>query len=494
MNTTTNIRICLYRLVAKTCLSCILCIIGFLVLPGTSYTADVDLDVANFENDFYSDKTDQIRKFLGTIPLYSQNLYLGPVKINPSLEIIKIFDDNVFGAANDKVGDFYTKYSPKLGLSLPFLGRHSISLNYKADAFEYHRIQQRDHFNQRFTGSLKFNFNNGFNIYLSNNLSSTRTPIGVTRRVNPDVQFADEVPDEFAGDPEFDEEFIFNTLSRRRDFVTNRASVEIDFPDFFNKVDFSIFYSNTDSSYQRERSADSERNIDFFRASVSIMPTKKIRILTGFNYAIVRYDSASEKDSIYHEIPFDISWQPTRKSYFFLNTMFRSRDYGNASGGIFENYQGWDASLGYRFNVTKRDNLTMKFERSLKEQRFRVNQVTVPGDTFGDFVGDNNPSFFTQINIDYTHKFSNNITAKVSPYYQNRRFRKSSRAVSPDGEVFIARKNIIDTIGVDISARYEAPRKWLFGELSYSYQDRKSNRNGGDLVKNVGRFSVGINF
>ena len=453
-----------------------------------------NIDVSNLENGFYADKTDQIRKFLGTIPLYSQNLYLGPVKISPSLKITEIFDDNVFGAHNDKVGDFYTIYAPGLRLSLPFLGRHSISLDYNAEAFEYQRIQQRERFNHRLTGLLNLNFNNGFNIRLSNDISSSRTPIGVTRRTNPIVQFDDEVPDAAVDDPEIDEAFIFNTLSRRRDFTTNRASVEIDFPDFLHKVDFSIFYSNTDSSYQRERSAGSERNIDFFSGRVTIMPLKKIRILTGFNYGIVRYDSASDKDSTYYEIPFDISWRPTRKSTFFLNTMFRSRDYGNASGGIFENFQGWNASLGYRFDVTDRDNLTIKFERSLREQQFRVTQVTVPGDTFGDFVGDDNPSFFTQINIDYKHKFSKNITATISPYYQNRRFRKSTSAVSPDGEVFIARKNIIDTIGVDISAKYQAPRKWLFGELSYSYQDRKSNRDNGDMVKNVGRFSVGINF
>ncbi len=59
---------------------------------------------------------------------------------------------------------------------------------------------------------------------------------------------------------------------------------------------------------------------------------------------------------------------------------------------------------------------------------------------------------------------------------------------------FPIRKEKIDTIGVDISAKYESPQGWFSGEISYSYQDRKSNLNGGDLVSNVGTVSLGLSF
>jgi len=49
-------------------------------------------------------------------------------------------------------------------------------------------------------------------------------------------------------------------------------------------------------------------------------------------------------------------------------------------------------------------------------------------------------------------------------------------------------------IRVNVTARFDALQEWLFGEISYSYQDRSSNLQGGDLVENVGQISVGISF
>ena len=42
--------------------------------------------------------------------------------------------------------------------------------------------------------------------------------------------------------------------------------------------------------------------------------------------------------------------------------------------------------------------------------------------------------------------------------------------------------------------RYTAPNGWLFGEISYNYQDRDSNFPNGDLVNNVGTVSMGLSF
>ena len=45
---------------------------------------------------------------------------------------------------------------------------------------------------------------------------------------------------------------------------------------------------------------------------------------------------------------------------------------------------------------------------------------------------------------------------------------------------------------MEVRCRYTAPHGWLFGEISYNYQDRDSNFPGGDLRKNVAKISVGI--
>ncbi len=58
------------------------------------------------------------------------------------------------------------------------------------------------------------------------------------------------------------------------------------------------------------------------------------------------------------------------KSYFFLNTSYKRRDY--RGGSIYSNFTGYDATLGYRFNITERDNLLIKLENSLVEQQFQI--------------------------------------------------------------------------------------------------------------------------
>ena len=492
-----------------------------------------DAPSTNIEDDVIVDKTDQIIKILQSIPQYSGNLNIGPLELKPSFEITETFNDNVFGASNDKVGDFYATYKPGLSVSLPFR-KHRLSIGYGAEIFNYLRIQERNHFNHRLSGALDFNFYNGFSIRLSDTISSIRRPGGITRRKNPTVLFEGDVLDE-PEDPEIPEEFTFNSFTNRKDITTNVASIMIDLPNFFNKFDFQLYYSNRDVKYQRERqevyrlprdpttvndlfptgrlmrpirpidfdeverqkqvvsgNEDSERNDDTFGVTVLIKPLPKIRIRTGFEYKVFRYATRKEKDSTFQRIPFDILWQATKKSSFFINSSLNIRDYGN--DGIFKDFHGWDVTLGYRFNITERDNLTVKLERSLDEQQFRVNQLILPGESSPVLVGDDNPSFFTQINFDYKHRFTQNFLLQFEPYYQDRRFREKVNVVLEDGELDTLRKEKISTIGVNISAKYTAPKKWLFGEVSYSYQDRKSNQAGGDLVRNMGKISVGISF
>ncbi len=450
-----------------------------------------DGPTADIKNGFIVDKTDQLVKILQEIPKYADNINIGPLKLETSFMIVEQFTDNVFGASNDKVGDFFATYKPSLGLSLPFR-KHSLDIDYSANIVNYLRIQERNHFDHNLTGSLNLNFRNGFRVLLSERISSIRKPGGITRRENPGV--IDEEGDDPVGpeDPEIDEEFTFNAFTNRKDITTNVVSAIIDLPNFLSKFDFQLRYSNRDINYQRDRSKSSERNEDTFGGDIIINPLPKVRIKTGFEYRVVRYPSAKQKDSTSHRIPFNVSWRPTKKSNFFINSSLNERDYGN--DGIFKNFHGWEFALGYEFDITDRDNLEIKLERSLDEQQFRTNMVVLPGDSLPTRVGDDNPSFFSQINIEYIHKFTSNFLLEFKPYYQDRRFREKVTVLESDGELTTLRREKISTIGVDISAKYRAPKKWLFGEVSYTYQDRKSNQPGGDLVKHGGKISIGISF
>lgn len=472
----------LFHPIIKTCVFCVI------VFTISGISSAQENQTTEIENNLRRDK---IVKSIRNIPQHFRNLHIGSLRLYPLLEISETFDDNIFNAADtdDITGDFYTTYKPAILLVLP-IKKHLLALNYGSEIYEYTRDYSRtnevvnleqDHVNQYFGGSVRLNFHNDFSISLSNQTSIIRIPGRFTKRTNPEVQFLDEEDDE---EVEILEQFVFNTFTPRRELTGNLASLIINLPDFFDKLDFNIHYSNRDVSYKGRRFNSSERNEDVFGGTLTIKPLPKIRIRTGFDYGIVKYDSDFERDSTFQRIPFNISWQPTVKSNFFLNTSFNTRDYGRRSP--FENFRGYDATLGYRFDVTERDNLTIKFERSLKEQQFQISAIDPE-------IGDDNPYFFTQFNIDYVHRFPRRFSIIFSPAFQNLRFQEKS-IVNPTPGVFTNKREKVDLIRVKLAARYDAPREWLFGEISYSYQDRSSNLQGGDLVENVGQISVGISF
>lgn len=429
--------------------------------------------------------------FLEEIPSYSGRLRFGPVQISPTLEISETFDDNVFSAPNNKVGDFYTTYEPGILLELPFMD-HSLKFDYHAEINDYARdytdAEEQDNVTQFLVGSLNLNFKNGFSISLSNQIKAMSVPGGrFERRENGVVLFDDGGGQD---DIEAPEEFGINSIRDKRNITTNKAKILIDFPDYFNRLDFDLHYSNLDVSYQRAEVDDNEHNDDTFGVGIEIKPLKRVNIKMGFDYGIIRYDTDENKDSIIRKIPFEIRWQPTVKSEFFFRTSYNLRDYGSESE--FKNFSGYDATLGYKFNMSEKDKLTVKFERSIKEQKFRTEQNIVDG--IAATVADDNPYFFTQFNIDYVHSFSRNISFTFSPYIQTLRFQEQVNVDGDNGGVVPLPREKVDAVGLEIMARYDAPKKWFFGEISYKYEDRNNNFTGADMVSNVGEISVGLSF
>ena len=484
----------LFHSTIKTCVYGVICFI----ISGILCIQEVQTE--EIEGNLLKDK---IFAFLEKIPQSADNLYIGPMRIHPSLEVSGTYDDNVFGASDksntaNKDRDFYETYKPKISLALP-IRNHSIAFDYGFEIYEYARDYKpstvnQDRVNRLFGGSIDLNFVNGFSINLSDRVSIIRSPASITRRNTQRVQFPGDDPiDEPENPDEVEEEFGINTPTAKRESANNNASIAINLPDFFNKLDFSINYSNTDTSYKERSFKDSDRNASTFGGSVTIKPLPRINIGTGFLYTYVRYDKSDRvdgqrrsKDSIYRKIPFDISWQPTVKSTFFLNYSYNRRDNGRSNPN--ENYTGYNATLGYRFNVTERDNLTIKIERSLREQQFQ--STTVGGIT----VFDDNPYFFTQIDIDWIHRISEIFSIIFSPTIQHLRFREKQLFASKSGAAVLKHEKE-DTVRFEIKGRYDAPfRNWFFSEISYRYQDRNSNLVGGDMIKNEAQISVGISF
>ncbi|GJQ58628.1 MAG: hypothetical protein D8M57_12500 [Candidatus Scalindua sp. AMX11] len=452
---------------------------------------------------------ERILDILESIPQSAGHINLGPIEISPSFKLTGLYDDNVFDSASRRIrahNDMALIYEPKISLALP-VRNHSFAFDYGMKIFDYqgryelHNTEQ-DHVNRNWGGSADFNFANGFNIKLADRVQTTTMPGRFTRRSNAQITDPVDIEDGIAVEPVDDEileTFGFNTFTTRRTFTTNEASITIDLPDFFNKIDFSLTYINRDISYKEFTRREQDRNSNLFIGKVQIKPLPKINITTGFSYDSRRYDVREGADSTLKRVPFNILWRFTVKSHFFLNSAYNWRNYGS---GIYADFHGFEAKLGYRFNITRRDLLTLKVERSLVEQQFqqeRIVDLTIPPsqidqtDIISPGRGDNNPQHWTQIGFDYTHQFSRNISLTFSPVWQRRKFRDRDFLIGEDG-TFISTHREIDTIQFELAGRYTAPRGWLFGEFFYKYQDRDSNIPGGDLVKNSGGISIGLNF
>jgi len=432
---------------------------------------------------------------LEKIPQSRNNLNIGPLRIHPSLEISQTYDDNIFESPRREHHDFYITYEPKISLELPFRN-HLFSFDYGFEIFDYHdnyksHAIEPDRVNRRWGGSIDSNFANGFSIKLSDRVRRLTEYGKFTRRRN---QTIDDPVDGSGGEEEDEilESFGFNTPTRRRTWTTNEASLYIDLPDFFDTLDSSIKYTNRDISYKESLFRDSDRNSNILEGTVKIKPTSKIDIITGFKYKHRRFDNRQGSDSSHKTIPLDIVWRFTDKSHFFLSSNYNWRNYGS---GIFADFHGYRAQLGYMFHVTEKDNLTIKFERSLLEQQFQrataIDHSQSSPVIVGLNTGRNNPQDWTQIGLDYTHQFPRNISVTFSPVWQGRRFRHRQPYIARDGTL-VNKHEDIDTIRLEINGRYTAPRGWLFGEISYKYQDRDNNFPDSDLKKNEAQISVGI--
>ena len=252
------------------------CVYGVICFIISGILCIQEVQTEEIEGGLFKDK---ILEILAKIPQSANNLYIGPLRIHPSLEISETYDDNVLYSAGGIFRtrqDFYETYEPKISLEL-LLKNHALNFDYGLEILEYHDSYEpqatftqgllnteQDRVSRNWGGSADLNFGNDFSVLLSDRVKIKRIPGRFTRRTNPTVD-RPGIGDPVEEESEVLEQFGFNTFTQRREFTNNKASVEINLPDFFNKFDFIIGYSNTDISYKQKRFSNlNDRNINIF--------------------------------------------------------------------------------------------------------------------------------------------------------------------------------------------------------------------------------------
>lgn len=427
-------------------------LILFLSLPSTSVLSEEIYP--NSETVELSD-TPEV-DIMEEISLLYHDLHVGAVGFKPSYQISEAFDDNVFNLPEDEKSDFYTLHKIDLGVESPIFEHARAYADYNAEIYDYERFEERDYDNHSLKGAVEFRFSNDFRFSFSDQIRKYVIPPGVQRRYYNDVDFVG-IPIEDIGPLSF---------VKRRDLIANMANFDLDIPDFFPNLDFSIRYENYDVSYQQEEFEIYDFNTNSIGTTAEYQsPFFPVKISSGFLYAVTRYDSP-EYDTISKNIPFIINWQINSKSQVRLENNYRIATFGSKSD--FEDFEGLGTIIRYRYTFHPVSSVEISGERSVKEAR----------------AEDNNAFFYTAVGIKYILQH-NRFSSSIEVNYSNYTFFEEIE--------FLGKVEKINSVGVIFTMRYN-PQEWWFAEFEYAYNRGDDTIDLGDLMKNVVSLGVGLNF
>lgn len=427
-------------------------LILFLSLPSTSVLSEEIYP--NSETVELSD-TPEVN-IMEEISLLYHDLHIGSVGFKPSYQISEAFDDNIFNLPEDEKSDFYTLHKIDLGVESPIFEHARAYADYNAEIYDYERFGERDYDNHSLKGAVEFRFSNDFRFSFSDQIRKYVIPPGVQRRYYNDVDFVG-IPIEDIGPLGF---------VKRRDLIANMANFDLDIPDFFPNLDFSIRYENYDVSYQQEEFEREDFNTNIIGTTAEYQsPFFPVKISSGFLYEVTRYDSP-ELDGIRKNIPFIINWQINSKNQVRLENNYKISTYGSESD--LEDFEGLGTILRYRYTFNPVSSVEISGERSVKEAR----------------AEDNNAFFYTAVGIKYILQH-NRFSSSIEVNYSNYTFFEEIE--------FLGKVEKINSVGVIFTMRYN-PQEWWFAEFEYAYNRGDDTIDLGDLMKNVVSLGVGLNF
>jgi len=127
-----------------------------LFLPVEGWTQAISPGVFYFTGSQNPLRRSIFREFLP-----GDGLKVGRVQIHPFLGTAEVFTDNVFRTDTKRESDFLTVIAPGVQALLPFGGKHSFLLDYRAAQLLFKKFTEGNVFSQHGVGHLKLNFPGG---------------------------------------------------------------------------------------------------------------------------------------------------------------------------------------------------------------------------------------------------------------------------------------------------------------------------------------------
>ena len=131
-------------------------------LPAEGWTQAVNSGSFYFSGNHEPLRRSIFRTMIGN----GKGLRVGRVTVHPYLGIAETFTDNVFVTKKQRENDFLTTIAPGMQARLPFGGKHSFLLDYRAEQLLFAKNSETNAFAQDGSGHLQLTFPSGLQIDL----------------------------------------------------------------------------------------------------------------------------------------------------------------------------------------------------------------------------------------------------------------------------------------------------------------------------------------
>ncbi|OEU62744.1 MAG: hypothetical protein BA870_06450 [Desulfuromonadales bacterium C00003094] len=370
--------------------------------------------------------------------------------IHPYLAIGEFYTDNFYESDNNRQGEFITRITPGVWVSLPASPYQLVQLNtlnvapgglelsrfrskgntriqaygsYQVDILRHGDFDEEDQVNQKGEGFLGYNFRGGLSLALL------------------DVY-------------ELDHDTASNGPTRSLDkFTSNLIETTVGY-EISSKTRAELQYALYSLSYDKDPSQFRDRDDQRFTGRAFYQFRPKTSVFVEYSFINLDYDQNVTSDSEEHQAYLGLQWLQTSKSRWRIMLGYGEKEFDDSSISTADNFIG---EIQFRHRFTSKTYVELRGNR-------RTNETDSPG---ADYI------LSHKLQLRYFQRMTAKFLASANISYSNDDYQGSGLLGDQEDDYY----------GAGLDLKYSLTR-WLNLAGGYSYLKRNSNTVGSDFYRN----------
>jgi len=380
---------------------------------------------------------------------------------HPYISLAGEWTDNIYNLNVDKKSNFLTRVSPGLWLALPRTKIIPVTITPHNSSAGGLQQQLKDHsgtdrYQVYALGGVDF-----LNYSEDSDLNSTDGNLEGLARYNMRGGLSLQVLDRYSvGHDRF--EVGNSIIEQLREFQSNIFMATADYvvtEKVRLKADYSMFYLNYDDEINAFLNRD-DNTLDLYGYYVY---SEKTSFFVQYSLMDVTYDTESLRDNSQNYLYGGIKWDTTDKLSMLLKAGYQQKDFDTLRAGS-SNYDGLALDLQTTYKFKEKAELVLDVYRKNEESD---SAVALDKKVLGAKLG-------------YFQEYTDKISGKFDLTYEDAAYRQLV-IQDRDDMRFVLRPAVQYLF-----------RKWLMGEVAYSYDKRDSTDDLFDYQTNT--FMANLNF